>query len=92
MEEPEDSGFKNDYNNKAGFNKENTFQYLINIFKFDFYLYLKQKKMSLIVKKKLYNIYSDLANEFKKPKELFEKIIYQNMIFSILKYYLNISL
>ena len=92
MEEPEDSGFKNDYNNKAGFNKENTFQYLINIFKFDFYLYLKQKKVSLIAKKKLCNIYSDFANEFKKPKELFEKIIYQNLFFSISKHHSNISL
>ena len=39
--------------------------------------------MSLIGKKELYNIYSDFANEFKKPKELFD--------FEILFEYFSIS-
>ena len=83
--DPEDSGFKND-DNKAGFNKENTLQYLINIFDFQFLSLFKREKSESVAilqvgvmdmlsdneEEFMVDIFNDLVVAYKKPKELFD--------------------
>ena len=83
--DPEDSGFKND-DNKAGFNKENTLQYLINIFDFQFLSLFKREKSERVAMPQvgvmdmlsdneeefIVDIFYDLVVAYKKPKELFD--------------------
>ena len=71
--DPEDSGFKND-NNKAGFNKESTLKFLLNIFDFQFLSVFKMEKREPDNEEEfIIDIYYDFARDFKKPKELFDK-------------------
>ena len=92
--DPEDSGFKND-DNKAGFNKENTLQYLINIFDFQFLsLFKREKSESDNEEEFIVDIFNDLVVAYKKPKELFDSKYlskYDFFNFEILFEYFTIS-
>ena len=92
--DPEDSGFKND-DNKAGFNKENTLQYLINIFDFQFLsLFKREKSESDSEEEFILDIFNDLVVAYKKPKELFDSKYlskYDFFNFEILFEYFTIS-
>ena len=83
--ESEDSGFDND-DNKAGFYKEKTLEYLINIFDFEFLSIFKieQSKFNNELEEEeeededfenenIEDIYQELEDAFKKPEELFDK-------------------
>ena len=86
--DPEDSEFDNN-NNKAGFLKEKTLKHLINIFDFQFLSIFKndskeseneedeeneeKEDEEMDVEEMLSDKYADLSDNFKKPKELFDK-------------------